>query len=239
MGDEITLTEEELKQQIEEAVEEKTAGLKKNRDELLEEKKEWQAKAKEREEKYNNLESQVQELRQEKAAKEGDIDEVRRQIAEQKEKEIEQIQSEKQNLQQTLENRLIESELTDALINENIAKPYLEPLKASLRGAMKVKDNNGDYRVIADSEGMDKDVKEYVAEKVEELGREYFMAASENSGGGAGSSGAGNGTSKDNPLDRASEGFTLTGAMQFVKENGPDSEKVKQLLSAAEKPVNV
>lgn len=237
--DEITITEEELQEKIKNAVEEKTAGLKKNRDELLEEKKEWQAKAQEREEKYTNLEKKVEELNQEKAAKEGNLDEVRKQIAQQKEKEIQEIQSEKEKIKRSFESRLVDGELTEALMSEEVAKPYIEPLKASLKGNLKVKeDENGEYKVVADNNGLEKEVAAFVSERVEELGKEYFVTAAKNSGGGAGTGGAGSG-STDNILDRASDNFNLTKAMQFVNDNGADSAEVQQLISAAKDPVNV
>jgi len=214
-------------------------SLESKKDELLDEKKEWQKRAEERQEELDQLSGRVNELEEEAATAEGDIEKVKEQIKEQKEKELEQEREEKQKFRSSLESELIDRQLTEALNEAGVASPYIQPLRSQLRGDIEVKESDdGEFEAVAQNGAMNKSVQEHVEDFLEEQGAEHYTQSPNNSGGGAGSAGSGgSGSGSNNPLDKASDDFSMTAASQFIREN--DDESIEQKRSEAQDPVEI
>lgn len=202
-------------------------SVKSKNEELLDELKTEREKRRERE--------------KEKNLKEENIEELQEQLEQEKEEAVEAEREEKQKWKQTAETLLIDNKLSETLDEVGVAAPYKESLRHELRQNIEVVEtDDGDLplEAVAKDGARQVGVDEYVKKTLEEKGEEHFVSAPNNNGGGAGSNNGGGGSGGDsNPLDQASDDFSITDANEFVRES--DESTVQQKLKEAENPINV
>lgn len=139
---------------------------------------------------------------------------------------LDQEKAKTREWQERYNSTILKSELTDALVAVNVKSPVLR------KAAMKLLE---DQLEIADNKVVDKTlrrpVKEFIQEWAQsEEGRE-FVAAPDNSGGGAGNSGGNGSIGGNNPFKPDENGvFNRTAAGQLIKQ---DPEKARKLARAA------
>lgn len=181
------------------------------------------------------------EEQKEKNIKEENIEELQEQLEQEKEEAVQAEREEKQMWKETAEKLLIDNELTDTLDEVGVAAPYKESLRHELRQNIEVvesEDGELPLEAVAKDGARKIGIDEFVQKTLEEKGEEHFVTAPNNNGGGAGSSRNGSGGGENsNPLDQASEDFSITDANEFVRDN--DESTVKQKLKEAENPISV
>jgi ribosomal protein L31E len=215
---------EQLKSELE--------SVKSKNEELLDEVKTEREKRKEYEE-------EAREKQKEKARKEENIEELQEQLEQEKQEAVSEVEEELKKWKQTAEKLLVDNRLNETLDEKGVAAPYKDSLRYELRQDIEVVESDeGEMplEAVAKNGAKQVGIDEHVDSKLEEKGAEHFIEAPQNNGGGAGSADGG-GSLNENPLDQASDGFSITGANKFVRES--DEETVRQKLNQAEQPIQI
>lgn len=205
--------------------------VKNKKDELLDEVKQEREQRQSLEERLENLESELNEKEKEKARKEENIEELEQRLEDEKEQAVAEKEQEIQELRSELHELKVENSIKSRISEENVKTGLQDMVEAQLEQRAELNDGEA---VVKTEEG-EKPLDEYMDEYFEEKG-DHVKAAPQNNGGGAGSSGS-SGSVNENPLDRASDSFSLSDANKFVREN--DVETVQQALQNANNPIEV
>lgn len=202
----IDLSAPEVQEAIEAAVAKATDALSAKNRELLGELKTAKAKAKGEIDpsEHAALQQQVEDLTEklgkaEKTAK-GELERLTKALSEK---------------DSALTTHLIDAGLTDSLAKAGVAAPYLDAVKAMLKGQTKLVAENGQYKALLG----DKPLVDAVTEWSKSDQGKHFVAAPANSGGGAMGSGGGGQHSK-----KLSE-MTPGDKSAFIREHGLDAFK--------------
>lgn len=233
------MSEEEIEKYIEEQVEERAENLEEKKQEILDEKKKEQKRRETLEKRVQELEEAINEKEKEKARKEENIEELEQRLEEEKEQAVQQERQEKKKLREELQKMKVDNQLTDALLEHNVDGDYMDYVKGHLKRNVDLKETDDGYEAVAERDGMEMPINDFVEEWAEEEG-EKFVKARDNLGGGAGAdkNGTGGGGTS-NPLDRSSDDFSIDEAAQFVQKHGEDSDEVQQKLDQAADPAPI
>lgn len=171
-------------------VEEETSGLKAKNNELL-------GKLKKSKETTDGLQSQFDELREaidakeaEAAAKDGDIEKIRSQMTAKHETAMEAVQKQLAAEQAVNRKLLVDNGLTSALTEAGVKTEYLPAVRALIQSSTDIELVDLDGQRSAQIGG--ENLKDYVTAWAQTDQGKAFVAAPDNSGGGANGSGSGN-----------------------------------------------
>ena len=129
-----------------------------------------------------------------------------------------------------LEATLVEAALTNALVEANIAAPFLKAAKAMHRANLAVVEEDGVFQVIAGGPDQNQTPDEFIAAWAENEEGRAFIAAPRNAGGAANGSGA-PGSREPNPW--RDESFNRTEQARIARD---DPALAKRLARAAGRP---
>lgn len=198
-----TYTQEE----VEKLLEERTAGLKANRDELAKEAKTAKAKLAAYDgldpEEHKRLKAAAEEAERKKAAAEGDFKAIEKQMAERHAAELGAKDAKMGKLSKALERRLVDSQLTTHLAEAGAKPEFLRLLKLEGARYLRVQETDDDYveqvvdpatgtRLVADGSGAPMTVADLVGKTLKTQYPDAFNGTG-SSGGGAAKSSAGGG----------------------------------------------
>ena len=175
--------EKDIQTQIKEAVEKETDGLKKKNDELLSELKGERDKRKE-------LEQQAQEKEQQAAEKDGDIEKVKEQYEKKLEQERNKLNEQVENYKSQVHKMVVDQGLQSALSQAGVAPHYQEAAHHLIKGKHQIEIEESNNGPAAKVDG--KPLQDFISEWSQSDTGKNFVAAANNSGGGAqGANGAG------------------------------------------------
>lgn len=208
MADDKTYTQEEVEAQIKEALAKETEGLKAKRDELLGDLRKAKDDKAELSERLQKLEDAQEAAERERAEAEGNVDQIREQVAKEYERKLEKKQKELDAANERAESELsqnrkllIDNGLTDALTKANVAKDLIPAARARMKElGIELEDVEGQRQALIDG----KPLSEYVSEWSQGDEGRHFVAAANNGGGGAnGANGGGKATPKLSDMTEA------------------------------------
>lgn len=208
MADEDTYSKEQLDEAIKAAVEENTRGLKDKRDELLADNRKLKDERSELSERLQRLEDAQEAAERERAEAEGNVDQIREQVAKEYERKLEKKQKELDAANERAESELsqnrkllIDNGLTDALTKANVAKDLIPAARARMKElGIELEDVEGQRQALIDG----KPLSEYVSEWSQGDEGRHFVAAANNGGGGSnGANGGGKATPKLSDMTEA------------------------------------
>lgn len=213
--------------------------VKQKKDELLDEVKQEREQRQKLEDRLDQMESKLNEKEKQKNIKEENIEELQEQLEQEKQQAVSEVEEELEKWKQTAEQLLVDNRLNETLDEKGVAAPYKDSLRYELRQDIEVvESDDGELplEAVAKNGAKKIDISDHVDSVLEQKGAEHFVEAPNNNGGGAGGD-SGGGSVNDNPLDKASESFSLTQANEFVRQS--NTETVKQKLNQAQDPVPV
>jgi signal recognition particle GTPase len=186
--------DKDIQTQIKEAVEKETEGLKKKNDELMNELKSERNKRKE-------LEQQAQEKEQQAAEKEGDVNKVKEQYEKKLEQERNKLNEQIEGYKGQVHKMVVDQGLQSALNQAGVAPQYQEAAHHLIKGKHQIEIEESDNGPTAKVDG--KPLQDFISEWSQSDTGKNFVAAQNNSGGGAqGANGAG-GSSGGKTMTRA------------------------------------
>ena len=190
--------ENETKEALEAAIAEATTGLKAKNEELL-------GKLKKEKDGRLDLQKQIDELadaRQQAeeaaATKDGDIEKLRSQLEARFEKDREKFRSDLEAEKGINRTLLVDNGLTNALTGAGVKKEFVPAVKSLIQSANEIDLVDADGQRSAQINGQG--IKDFVALWAQSDQGKHFVAAPENSGGGA--NGSGNGTPQGKTMKR-------------------------------------
>ena len=144
--------------------------------------------------------------------------------------ELETAAGQTERYRSALESTLVDAALTNALIEANIAAPYMKAAKAMLRGNLTVVERDGAFQAVATGPEGNQSPADYIAAWAQSDEGRAFVAAPGNGGGGANGSGAA-GLRLVNPW--RAESFNRTEQARIARD---DPALAKRLARAAGRP---
>lgn len=196
---------DEGKAELQKLIDAATDGLKAKNAELLGDMKKQKTE-------FQGIKDQLKEIQDAKdaaeaeaAAKGGDVEKVKQQLQTKYQKEIEALNAKLSAKDEKLNSILIDGGLTEALAKANIAPQYMDAARALVKTSFKAEVVEADGKSIAQIDG--KPITEFVTSWSQGDQGKHFVAAQNNSGGGAnGSNGGGKAVnaelSKLSPVER-------------------------------------
>ncbi|MCF0055521.1 hypothetical protein [Dyadobacter sp. CY356] len=175
----MTITKEEMEAAIEKA----TSGLKTKNEELLAKLKEAKDSKAELESKVKEVEDAREEAERQAALKNGDVEKITKQLETKFTKTIEELNSKLSGSSARLNEVLIDSALTEALIKVNVAPQYLEMAKDTIKAKNKPEIGDVDGKSSGLIDG--KPITEFVAAWSQGDTGKHIIAAPANGGGGS------------------------------------------------------
>ncbi|PSL23469.1 hypothetical protein [Dyadobacter jiangsuensis] len=172
----MTITEEDLKKAVDEAVDKATKGLKEKNAELL-------GKLKEEKETREASEEAKRIAEEEAANKSGDIEKIKQQLEAKHKRELDTASDKATKAEARLNQVLIDNGLTDALIKAKIAPQFLEMAKDHIKARHTPEIGEVDGAVTALIGG--KAIGEFITEWSQGDSGKHFIAAPTNGGGGS------------------------------------------------------
>ncbi len=155
---------------------------------------------------------------------------ARRRLAAAHRQDVEAATSEAEKYRAALESTLVEAVLTNALVEVNVAPPYMKAAKAMHRTNLSVVEAEGNFTVTVGGPEQSQSPSEYIAAWAESEEGRAFIAAPRNGGGGANGSGAA-GSRLPNPW--RAESFNRTEQARIARD---DPALAKRLARAAGRP---
>jgi hypothetical protein len=169
-------------------IEATTAPLKAKNAELLDEVKGARAKLSEAATRAAELDAAKAKVEEEAALKSGDVEAVKKQLAQKHERELKAYQDKLAEKESALARLVVDDGLTSALVAAGVAKPYLDGAKALLRAQHGAEIQDVDGKPTAFFSG--KSVVDFVQEWAQgDAGRAYVAAPAHSGGGSGGASG--------------------------------------------------
>ena len=208
MADENTYTQDEVDAQIKEALAKETEGLKAKRDELLGDLRKAKDNNAELNERLQKLEDAQESAERERAEAEGNVEQIREQVAKEYQRKLDRMQKDLEAAQQQYEAEhgvnkklLIDNGLTNALTQANVAKDLIPAARARIKElGIELEDIDGQRQAMIEG----KPLSEYVSEWSQGDEGRHFVAAANNGGGGAnGANGGGKATPKLSDMNEA------------------------------------
>jgi DNA repair exonuclease SbcCD ATPase subunit len=188
---------DEAKTYIQSLIDDATGGLKAKNEELLGKNKKIKEDRDSLRSEVSELSNANEELEELKVQKTSDVQEALEKQKKKFDKEIERLTGDLEGSKGQISKLLIDNGLNDALLKANIAKEHLPAVTALLRTGnnIEISTDEGDSPVAVVG---DKQLGEFVSEwSQSDLGKLY-VAAADNSGGGAkGSNGQGNASAEN------------------------------------------
>jgi|AntDeeMetagen192_2_1112575.scaffolds.fasta_scaffold01425_5 chromosome segregation ATPase len=189
MADETTYTQDQVDEQIKAALAKETEGLKAKRDELLADVRKQKDDKAELNDRLQKLEDSQEDAARAKAEAEGNVDEIKAQVAKEYDRKLERLQkdldasAQKYEAEHGVNKRLlIDNGLTDALTQAGVAKELMPAARARLKEqGIELEDIEGERQARIDG----KDISEYVSEWSQGDEGRHFISAANNGGGGA------------------------------------------------------
>lgn len=188
--DEITMTKEEFDSKITEAVNNAVRGYTETIDKKESVIKSMKKKLADVEQidpdEYRRLQEQIQEL---STGKSNDADAARKQLEQRYQADLEKERKERESAKRELRDLVVETQLSSHLAAVNVAGPYMDAVKALFRSQVQVIEDENDRQVVIGS----KPLADHIAEWAKSDSGKAFVAAPQNSGGGAGPRGTSGG----------------------------------------------
>jgi signal recognition particle GTPase len=172
----MTITEEDLKKAVDEAVEKATKGLKEKNTELLGDlKKEKDAR--------KELDEAKRIAEEEAANKSGDVEKIKKQLEDKHKRDLETISEKANKAESRLNQVLIDNGLTEALIKAKIAPQFLEMAKDHIkaRNTPEIGEVDGNPTAFIGGKAIDA----FITEWSQGDNGKHFIAAPANGGGGS------------------------------------------------------
>lgn len=144
--------------------------------------------------------------------------------------ELEVAASEAEKYRSALEATLVDAALTNALIEANIAAPYMKAAKAMHRANLTVVERDGAFQAVAGGPDGNQSPADYIAAWAQSDEGRAFVAAPRNGGGAANGSGA-TGLRMPNPW--RAESFNRTEQARIARD---DPALARRLARAAGRP---
>ena len=201
---------EAIKAAAQELAEEQTKGLKTKNSELL-------GKVKSFQEQLDEIKEAKELAEQEAAEKSGDINTIKENLAKQHQKELDKLNEAIKDRDGKLHGLLIDNGLTDALTKAGVAPQHLDVVKAYIKSQHKAEITEQDGSVAANLDG--KPLNEFVSEWSQGDQGKHYVAAADNSGGGA--NGA-NGGGKATGANKGDMGGDKKSRTDSIKQRFPD-----------------
>lgn len=199
----------EVQAAIKAEVDKATAGLVAKREQLMDELKPARAAK----EKLAEVEAKLAKIEEEKLRGAGDFATLEKQLKDAHAKELEKLQVIIKAKQTALEKHLIDAGLSTALAEVGVAKEFLPAVHALLRGQVQIADNAGELSAVAGGKALPDFIKEWAQS---DQGK-AFVAAPNNSGGGAPGGGKGNVKQYKTKADFKGDPAAKS---SFIKEHG-------------------
>ena len=193
------LATDEGKALLREHVEKATDGLKNKNTELMGKLKKSKEQKDELSTRLDDLELKSIEGEDGEARKSGDVEKQIQIAVAKKDKELKALKEELDDYSQKLtasdtmlRNKIIKEGLSDALIENNIAKQHYKAISALLKSEydIGISDAEGDLKPVVGDVPLNQVVKEW---SQGDTGKQYVAAANNNGGGAKGSGGTANG----------------------------------------------
>lgn len=200
-----------------ELIEKEVSGLKKKRDELLADLRKEKDDKKEINDRLEALEKEKEKIEEEKLAKSGDLEKIKKTLEEKHAKEVKDLTETIAKKEGLLKTHVIGEGLTAALVKAKVSPNLMKAAKALITSEFQGEIGDNDGKPFAKFDG--KAVDEFVTEWAQTDAGKHFVTADGNSGGGSnganGSGKAGNGGKKTmtrsdfdalDPISQAKEG---------------------------------
>ncbi len=188
------LQSDEGKQIISNFLEKEVSGLKNKKDELLGSLKKEKEERRLLSEKLEALNEEKKQIEIEKLTKEGDVDNIKKELHKKYTSEIERERLEKDSYKTKLYSFVVDQNITEALVKNGVAAPLMEGAKALLTTKYKVEvgdQENGSLSAMIDG----RNVNDFISEWSQGDTGKYFVSAANNSGGSSnGANGGGKAT---------------------------------------------
>lgn len=190
--------------------EEEAKGLKSKNTELL-------GKLKSLQEQLDEIKTAKEQAEEEAALKSGDIEKIKESLKSQYSKEIEKLQSSLQDKDSKLHSLLIDNGLTESLSKAGVAPHHLDVVKAYIKSQNKAEIAENDGALIAKFNGVP--LSEFVTQWAQGDQGKHYVAAPQNSGGGA--NGANGGGKAANGLKKAE--MSVKEKTAYIREHGKEA----------------
>jgi hypothetical protein len=174
------------------AIAEATAGLKAKNDELLGKLKKEKAERDAMRETLDELKAAQEKADTEAAEKAGDWEKLKAQLESRQKAELEKLQGQLSAEQGINRRLLVDNGLTDALTAAGVGKDFLPAVRALIQSSNEIELTDVDGQRIAQVNGQP--LKDFVGSWAQSDAGKHFVAAADNTGGGANGSGNGSPT---------------------------------------------
>ncbi len=174
---------EEGKAELQKLIDNATTGLKEKNAELLGDQKKLKDSMKSIQTQLDEIAAAKEAAEQDALSKSGDVEKIKSALEEKHRKEKDTLTAALNEKDATLRNLVIDNGLTDALTKAGVAPQYLDAARALIQTKHKGELGEADGAVIATFDG--KPIKDFVTEWSQGDSGKHFIAAPNNSGGGA------------------------------------------------------
>jgi len=174
---------EEGKAELQKLIDSATTGLKEKNAELLGNQKKLKDDIKAIQEQMDEFKTAKDAAEEEAAKKSGDVEKITANVEKKFQKQLDELTSKLADKDGKLHKLAVDNGLTEALTKAGVAPQYLDAARALIQTKHKAEVGEADGAVIATFDG--KPIKDFVSEWSQGDSGKHFIAAPNNSGGGA------------------------------------------------------
>jgi hypothetical protein len=200
-------------------IEEKVAGLKNKKDELLGSLKKVKNEKEDLVKQFDDLKKQKEEAEIQRLTKEGDIDKITNELQKKFSSQLEQANAEKELVKRKLNSYVIDQNITATLAKNGVAGPLMEAAKALIttKYSVNIAEENDKLSVKIDGG----DINEFISGWSQSDTGKYFVSAANNSGGSSNGASSGGKAEGGKSITRdAFESMSHAARTSFFRKGG-------------------